>query len=206
MRIGSYVGVAQQENIIGSSGKFSEKALQNLFGPAVVRGGAAASAEDVELYASMYGPTGMLNGEKDADLPNQAASMEKDMNGKPLSSADQELLDRLKARDAKVRTHEHAHLSAAAGQAAGPASYTYQTGPDGKRYAIGGSVNISMSYNSGDPEESLRSARTAFAAAMATGEPSSKDMAAANKALSMAARARRDGLDKYAVQSQEESL
>ena len=89
----------------------------------------------------------------------------------------------------------------AAGQAAGPPSYTYQTGPDGKRYAVGGSVDISMSYNSGDPEASLRSARTAYASAMATGEPSGKDMAAASQALSMAARARRDGLEKYAAQA-----
>lgn len=46
-------------------------------------------------------------------------------------------LSELKARDREVRAHELAHQAAGA-QYAGSASHTYQRGPDGVQYAIGG--------------------------------------------------------------------
>ncbi len=170
---------------------------------------ASNGLEDPSRFIYQTGPDGKRYAigakpravEREADPAERPAGPEKDVSGEKLSAEDRELLDRLKARNAKVRAHEHAHMAAAAGQAVGPPSYDYQTGPDGKRYAVGGSVDISMSYNSGDPEASLRSARTAQAAAMATGEPSGQDMATAARASAMAARAMRDGLEKYAAQA-----
>ena len=44
--------------------------------------------------------------------------------------------------DREERQHEQAHLSAAGGHARGGPSYQYETGPDGKRYAVGGEVSI----------------------------------------------------------------
>ena len=109
-------------------------------------------------------------------------------DGEPLSREDAVLLEKLKERDAKVRNHEAEHIMAAGGQAHGLPTYTYQTGPDGRQYAIGGSVNISM-LTTGDAKHDARQALTAYRAAMATGEPSSQDMQTAMKARAHAAEA-----------------
>ena len=119
-------------------------------------------------------------------------------DGKDLSKGDRQLVEDLKARDAKVRQHEAAHIMAAGGQASSAPTYVYQTGPDGRRYAVGGSVQISMGSSTGDPEEAERTARKAHRAAMATGEPSAADLNTAQRAMSLAARASRRGLAEYA--------
>ena len=68
------------------------------------------------------------------------------------------LIDQLKARDTEVRQHEQAHLATAGGLAVSGASYTYQRGPNGVSYAIGGEVNIDTSPG-GTPEETIQRAR-----------------------------------------------
>ena len=130
--------------------------------------------------------------------PSTKAAAPTGPDGEKLSEADQRLIEELKARDAKVRQHEATHIMAAGGQVAGGPTYVYQAGPDGRRYAVGGSVQISMGSFSGDPEETERSAMKAHRAAMATGEPSPADARTAQQAMSLAARARRRGLDAYA--------
>ena len=62
-----------------------------------------------------------------------------------LSESDLRLVSELKARDRVVRTHEMAHMAAGAGLVTRGASYTYQSGPDGQRYAVGGEVGIDTS-------------------------------------------------------------
>ena len=115
-----------------------------------------------------------------------------------LSTEDEQLVEDLKARDNKVRQHEAAHMMAAGGQAVSGPTYVYQTGPDGQRYAIGGSVHIAMGSSSGDPETAAREARKAHRAAMATGGPSAADMNTAQRALTLESRAQQRGLDTYA--------
>lgn len=115
---------------------------------------------------------------------------------------DAALLQRLQDRDAKVRGHELAHVMAAGGQAQGLPQYTYQTGPDGRQYAVGGAINISIS-SSGDAESTARQAETAQRAALATGETSTRDALTANQAGEMAARARQRALDAYAGTGQD---
>jgi len=66
----------------------------------------------------------------------------------------------------------------------GAASYTYQQGPDGKMYAIGGEVPISMKAGS-TPEETIANARQIATAAMAAGNPSPQDFAVASSARVM---------------------
>ena len=111
-------------------------------------------------------------------------------DGTEAGESEQEMLRKLQQRDAKVRGHEAAHVMAAGGQASMP-TYNYQTGPDGRRYAVGGSVNISM-ISTGDSEQTARQAQKAYRAAMATGEPSSADMQAATRAMARAAEAKQD--------------
>lgn len=109
--------------------------------------------------------------------------------GSKLSQEDQALVDKLKARDQQVRQHEQAHLAASGGLATSGASYTYQKGPDGVNYAIGGEVNINTSPGR-TPEETVRRAETIRAAALAPADPSGQDRAVAASAEKMAQEAR----------------
>ncbi|MEM1030793.1 MAG: putative metalloprotease CJM1_0395 family protein [Myxococcota bacterium] len=95
----------------------------------------------------------------------------------------------LQARDREVRAHEMAHKAAAAGLRASGPSYSYQTGPDGRRYAVGGQVNIDTSPGR-TPEETIRKAEQIIRAARAPAQPSAQDQAVAAQAAAMAAQAR----------------
>jgi len=105
-----------------------------------------------------------------------------------LSEEERQQVQELAARDAEVRAHENAHVAAAGGLSGAP-SFTYEVGPDGKRYAIGGSVKIDLSRGS-TPEETLNKAERVRAAAMAPAEPSSQDVSVASRASQLAAEAR----------------
>ncbi len=94
----------------------------------------------------------------------------------------------LQRRDRQVRAHEQAH-KAAAGQYVTGGSFSYQTGPDGRRYAIGGEVSINASGGR-TPEETLRKAEQIRRAALAPADPSSQDRRVAAQATAMAAEAR----------------
>jgi len=113
--------------------------------------------------------------------------------GSDLSKAEvreqQRVIDALSARDTEVRQHERAH-QAASGGLAGPASYSFQRGPDGRLYAVGGEVSIDTSAVSGDPRATLEKAQLIIQAAMAPAEPSSQDYRVAASARAMAADAR----------------
>lgn len=106
-----------------------------------------------------------------------------------LTPDEQAQVDKLKARDRQVRAHEQAHLAAAGGMAVSGASFTYQRGPDGVSYAIGGEVSISTSEGR-TPEETLRRAEQVRAAALAPADPSGQDRAVAAAAGQMAQQAR----------------
>ena len=82
-----------------------------------------------------------------------------------------------------------AHVAAGGRYVTKPASYTYQTGPDGRRYAVGGEVTIDTSVPS-DPQEALTKAQIIERAALAPVEPSQQDYGVAAKARQMAADAR----------------
>jgi SprA-related family len=90
----------------------------------------------------------------------------------------------LQARDREVRQHEQAHLAASGGLAVSGPSFTYQKGPDGVSYAIGGEVNIDVSPGS-TPEETIARAKTIQAAALAPASPSGPDRAVAAQARQM---------------------
>lgn len=113
----------------------------------------------------------------------------------------QQVINQLKARDAEVKAHEMAHLSAAGAYSTGGMSFTYQKGPDGRQYAIGGEVGIDASPVAGDPEATLQKAMVIQRAALAPAEPSSQDRKVASAATQMMAQARAEII----VQSQEES-
>jgi hypothetical protein len=109
--------------------------------------------------------------------------------GKTLTPEEQATVEKLKARDRHVRQHEAAHQAAAGGLSTSGASFTYERGPDGQNYAIGGEVRISVSKGR-TPEETLQRAQTIRAAALAPSDPSGQDRAVAAEAGRMAMEAR----------------
>ncbi|MGI9508463.1 MAG: putative metalloprotease CJM1_0395 family protein [Geminicoccaceae bacterium] len=98
-----------------------------------------------------------------------------------LLAAEKADVTRLQQRDQQVRQEEKAH-AAVAGDLAGPINYIYQRGPDGRQYAVGGSVSIQASVLSGDPAEAQRKAGRIAAAANAATNPSAQDFATARQA------------------------
>lgn len=108
-----------------------------------------------------------------------------------LSPAELAQVAKLRSRDRQVRAHEQAHLSASGGLAVSGATYSYQRGPDGQNYAIGGEVRIDTSSGR-TPEETLRRARLIQAAALAPADPSGADRAIAAYAMQMAQKAQLD--------------
>lgn len=105
-----------------------------------------------------------------------------------LSAEELTEVQKLQRRDAEVRAHEQAHLSTAGQYAAGGPTYTYQTGPDGKRYAIGGEVPIDISKES-TPEATIAKMRTVRRAALAPADPSPADRQIAAQASAIEAQA-----------------
>jgi len=107
------------------------------------------------------------------------------------SEQEKKQIEELKTRDREVRAHEQAHVAAAGGLAQGGPTYTYQYGPDGRAYAIGGEVNIDTSPGR-TPEETIDKARQIRAAALAPSDPSDQDRAVAAAAAQLEAQARQE--------------
>ncbi|BBL71399.1 putative metalloprotease CJM1_0395 family protein [Methylogaea oryzae] len=98
-------------------------------------------------------------------------------------------LEKLKATDREVRAHEAAHLAAAGGIAVSGASFSYERGPDGQQYAVGGEVSIDTSPVPNDPEATARKAEQIRRAALAPANPSGQDISVAAAASQMQAQA-----------------
>lgn len=103
-------------------------------------------------------------------------------------------VEQLQQRDREVRAHEAAHQSAAGGYSRGM-SFTYQIGPDGQRYAIGGEVKIDMSPVPNNPEATIQKMQVVQRAALAPSDPSPQDRAVAAAARSIEQQARRQLLE-----------
>lgn len=115
-----------------------------------------------------------------------------------LNQEQQKALQQLKARDREVRAHEMAHLSAAGGIARSGANFSYQRGPDGQMYAVGGDVSIDTSPVPNDPAATIRKAEQIRRAALAPANPSSQDISVAASAARMLIKAQSDTLSKSA--------
>jgi hypothetical protein len=70
------------------------------------------------------------------------------------------------------------------------ASFSYQRGPDGRFYAVGGEVSIDTSPVPGDPQATASKAEQIQRAALAPAQPSGQDRAVAAQAARMAMEAR----------------
>ncbi len=107
---------------------------------------------------------------------------------KLLDAANLRALERLKSKDQRVRAHVAAHMRAAARYVRGPASHSYERGPDGRHYAVSGDVTFDVGAVPNSPQASLRKAAAIQAGALAPMDPSSSDLAAARAAAALADR------------------
>jgi len=111
------------------------------------------------------------------------------------SQEEREAIEKLAARDREVRAHEQAHVAAGGAYVMGGPTYSYETGPDGMQYAVGGEVKIDVSPVSGDPDATIRKMQTVIVAAMAPANPSSADIATAAQASKTQASARAEAAE-----------
>ncbi|KGJ92655.1 putative metalloprotease CJM1_0395 family protein [Colwellia psychrerythraea] len=89
-------------------------------------------------------------------------------------STNEKIITQLQQRDKEVRAHELAHATAG-GAATGSPSYTFEIGPDGKKYATDGEVAVDLSVVAGDPQATIIKMQKIHAAAMAPTNPSAQD-------------------------------
>jgi hypothetical protein len=122
-----------------------------------------------------------------ASVPNEDGESE---SSDELSKDEKSEVRELKQRDAEVRRHEQAHLAAAGQYARGGASFSYQRGPDGRQYAVGGEVSIDVGSER-TPEATIRKAQIVRRAALAPAEPSPQDRSIAAQAGRLETQARR---------------
>lgn len=112
---------------------------------------------------------------------DETAIAPKAADGTPLAPEQVEQLEQLKQTDRAVRQHEMAHQTVG-GAYAGGASYDYEVGPDGKRYAVAGEVSIDYGPVPNDPKATIEKMQTVIAAALAPADPSPKDYQVAAQA------------------------
>ncbi len=123
-----------------------------------------------EKFAKQASPTG----------EGAEAGKSKEGGAGALSKEEQAAVQEMKARDREVRAHEQAHKNVG-GRHAGAISFSYQKGPDGQQYAVGGSVPIDMSPEA-SPEATIAKMRVVISAALAPADPSGPDRAIAQAA------------------------
>lgn len=111
---------------------------------------------------------------REQDAERDPESRSEDEQQRQQERAEQQELRELQARDREVRAHEQAH-AAVGGQYASAPSYTYERGPDGNQYAVGGEVQIDISEIPGDPQATVQKMQQVRAAALAPAEPSAAD-------------------------------
>lgn len=125
---------------------------------------------------------------EDEPSTGSEASAATSADGQALSEEELQMVSELQTRDREVRAHEQAHMAAGSGLT-GAANYSYQRGPDGKLYAVGGEVSIDTSVPA-DPVAALAHATQVIRAALAPAQPSGQDLKVAAKAQAVAAQAR----------------
>lgn len=145
--------------------------------------GASAVYASSHLSASRTTGSGTPGESAGAAMPTGAS------DATALSEEDRRIVAELAQRDREVRGHEQAHMAAGAGLVVRGATYSFQTGPDGQRYAVGGEVGISVAPGR-TPQDTLDKAERIRAAALAPAEPSGTDRQVAAQASRMAMEAR----------------
>lgn len=112
--------------------------------------------------------------EKNANAGADASESDKDNDSSKQALVDEKIIRQLEQRDKEVTAHELAHATTG-GSATGSPSYTFEVGPDGKKYAVGGEVAVDLSSVAGDPQATIMKMQKVHAAALAPANPSTQD-------------------------------
>lgn len=180
-------------------------AFANVVTPFSPLGKQAVGLENAEAKQNVFAPieqadanSAAFNGETEteqtdesrerSDNTQQRVTEREEKQQQEQQRQDQETIRKLAARDREVRAHEQAHASVG-GQYAGTPSFSFQRGPDGVNYAVGGEVSISVP-SGGDPLQTLKAAEQVARAALAPADPSPQDRRVAAAAASQALESR----------------
>lgn len=169
---------------------------ENQLSPSKVSSSSAALAENAVLSK----PSGSTVEDTDVEDGKDTKAIDKPKTGTIIELSEDELkmVEELKLRDREVRAHEQAHKSVG-GQYAGAISFSYQAGPDGKRYAVGGEVPIDVAPIAGDPQATIAKMTVVSAAAAAPAQPSAQDQIVAAQAARLISEAQAElAQNKYA--------
>lgn len=128
-----------------------------------------------------------------------------DLSLDKLSESEKRQVEELKRRDSEVKAHEAAHLAAGGGIVRGGASYSYTSGPDNKRYATGGEVQIDISP-ANSPESAILKMQQVRELLGAPADPSAQDRSVAQTATKIEAEARRELQQENAGGNQETEI
>jgi hypothetical protein len=167
----------------------SDYELPPLLGESEEPSGAEAALSSGETGSAVEGTEEAAEEGAQEASERSDPSREKSVSGEELSKEESAELQKLKARDQEVRTHEQAHVAAGGQYIRGGISYDYQRGPDGRSYAVGGHVDIDISEES-TPEATINKMRVVKRAALAPAEPSGADRSVAAAAASKEQQAR----------------
>ncbi len=140
-----------------------------------------------------------INGERAVESKDSGARTPKGSGVKDatdLSDEEQKMVQELKARDMEVRAHEAAHMAAGGQYINGGAKFSYQKGPDGQRYAVGGEVSIDTSPVRNDPQATIMKMQVVKRAATAPANPSGQDRSVAAAAAVTEMNARKELMEK----------
>lgn len=135
-----------------------------------------ANGKETETQQAITGEQGERGEQEEKQEAGQQSEQEQQQQ-----QAEQREIRELQARDQEVRAHEQAHAIVGGRYASAP-SYDYQQGPDGKRYAVGGEVQIDLAPVPGDPAATVQKMQQVKAAALAPAEPSAADRSIAAEA------------------------
>ncbi|MBT5550928.1 MAG: catalase [Nitrospina sp.] len=193
-----------QVRFVGNPGQCEdceeEKRLEDALQKDIAEDRVSLSSASLSLASSAESSGNLENGEEE---PENASAQAGPKTNLELSEEERRILNELQARDAEVRAHEQAHLAAAGPYANGAPTFEFQTGPDGRQYAVGGEVSIDASPVSGDAEATVRKAQTIKRAALAPSDPSAQDRQVAAQAAQLEAQARQEVKAEKAEESKE---
>lgn len=147
----------------------------------------AQGAEKSQAQGQVQGQETQTKGQESKPSSSQTP---KGIDGQELTEEEQQKVKEMKERDEEVRVHENAHKSAGGQYAAAP-TYTYETGPDGKRYITDGEVSIDIGEEK-DPQATIEKMQIVKRAAMAPAEPSGQDRKVYQEANQKEAAARQE--------------
>jgi hypothetical protein len=114
------------------------------------------------------------------DDKNTNGSLESD--SQEISAQQAQVINELTLRDKEVRAHELAH-AAVGGSVTGAPNYSFEIGPDGQQYAVGGEVSVDLSTVAGNPSATIAKMQKVHAAALAPANPSAQDIKVAANAV-----------------------